>query len=185
VLDARLFPNGQRPVDDFERPDLQTSPDTSGPIAVDVADAIVWQHEESLSPNDPARARAANAPAIFVWDAAARERDPWSPLRRAFVEETLAELELAEIASGDAVAQIARFAETHGKQHIVTTAPRDPRLRGIVAALAQRFDVAIVPAPRFITLDRVTDLARFSRYWNRAKTTAFEPEQDGEMLRLL
>jgi len=185
VLDARLFPNGQRAVDDFERPDLHTAPDTNEPIDVNAADAIVWQHEESLSLSDPARTRAAHAPAIFVWDAAARERDPWSPLRRTFVDETLAELDLAEIANGDAVGEIARFARARGKQHIVTTAPRDPRLRAIAATLAQSFDVTIVPAPRFVTLDRVTDLARFSRYWNRAKDAAFAADTHGEMLRLL
>jgi deoxyribodipyrimidine photo-lyase len=185
VLDARLFPNGQRPVDDFERPDLHASPDTRAAVDVAAADTIVWQHEESLSPNDPARALAPNAPAIFVWDDAARERDPWSALRRTFVEETLAELGLAEIASGDAVAEIARFARAHGKNHIVTTAPRDPRLRAIAAALAERFGVTLVPAPQFVTLDRVTELARFSRYWNRAKDTAFDSGADAAMLRLL
>jgi deoxyribodipyrimidine photo-lyase len=185
VLDARLFPSGQRPIDEFERPDVHTAPDTAEPLDANVAGAIVWQHEESLSPLDPARACAPNAPAIFVWDDAARARDPWSPLRRTFVEETLAELELAEIARGDAVAEIARFARAHGTERIVTTAPRDPRLRAIAAALEQRFDVTIVPAPHFVVLDRVTDLARFSRYWNRAKETAFDAEHDGEILRLL
>jgi deoxyribodipyrimidine photo-lyase len=185
VLDARLFPNGQRPVDEFERPDLHAAPDASEAVDIDAADAIVWQHEESLSPNDPARTSAANASAIFVWDDAARERDPWSPLRRTFVEESLAELELAQIARGDAVTEIARFARVHGKGRIVTTEARDPRLRAIAAALAQSFNLTIVPAPRFVTLDRVTDLARYSRYWNRAKATAFDAEPDGEMLRLL
>jgi len=186
VLDRRLFPNGQRPLDDFERPDLHAPADSDAveAIATSSDDSIVWQHEESLSPNDPGRAHAPAAPAIFVWDDAARVRDPWSPLRRTFVEETLAELELAEIARGDAVREIARFARAHGKRHIVTTAARDPRLRAIAATLAQSFDVTIVPAPRFVTLDRVTDLARFSRYWSRAKETAFVSESGAETLRL-
>ena len=184
-LDERLFPGGQRAVEEFERPDLHAPPDPQEPVAASPDDAIVWQHEESLSPADPARASAPNARAIFAWDDAARERDPWSPQRRAFVEQSLAELALARTASGDAVVEIARFARECGARTIVTTAAIDPRLRTIADRLAETFTVVIVAAPRFVTLDRVTDLGRFSRYWTKAKDTAFEDDDRGDALRLL
>jgi deoxyribodipyrimidine photo-lyase len=185
-LDARLFPHGQNAVEGFERPDMHVSADER-PAATPIAsDAIVWQHDESLSPSDPARAYALNAPAIFVWDETARERDPWSALRRTFVAQTLEELELARIANGDASTEIARFAREHDARTIVTTAPVSPALKATARRLASEFTLEMRPAARMAPLDRDADLARFSRYWSKAKRYAFgDPADSGEPLRLL
>jgi deoxyribodipyrimidine photo-lyase len=174
-LDATLFPNGQHAADDFERPDLHVGADAEPDALALANDAIVWQHEESLSPNDPARAAAPGAPVVFVWDDRARARDPWSPLRVRFVEETLDELPRTTVARGDAVAEILRFARAHAATCVVTTAAIDPRLREIEAALRGDIAVIALAAPRLVTLARETNLGRFSRYWQRAKATAFGP----------
>ena len=171
-LDDRLFPDGQRAVETFERPDLHVRADAA-PSGADVPPgAVVWQHEESLSPLDPARAAAPGAAAIFVWDSRARERDPWSPLRVRFVEETLAELGLSEIARGDAAEEIVRFARERGASAVVMTAAADPRLRAVARGIAERMPAIVLPAPRLAKLDRETDLTRYSRYWGKAKKHA-------------
>jgi deoxyribodipyrimidine photo-lyase len=175
ALDAELFPNGQHARDTAEPRDLRVAGDPPLARPVVPANAIVWQHEESLAPTDAARALASDAPAIFVWDDEARRRDPWSAARIAFVEASLAELELARVARGDAVAEIGAFARERGATAIVVTAPIDPRLRAIVRALRPTFDVVVVEGPRFVTLERDVDLQRFSRYWSRAERTAFTP----------
>ena len=174
-LDARLFPGGTRAVEAREPLALHVPADTAPVPAPPVADAVVWLHDESLSPGDAAAAAAPEAPAIFVWDGEARRRDPWSPQRERFVAETLTELEPGRIATGDAVAEIAAFAREHEARTVVTTAAVDPRLRQIAAALRATFDVVETEPPRFVTLDRAVDLRRFSRYWQRAQTTAFAP----------
>lgn len=185
-LDDRLFPDGQRAVDSFERPDLHVAADAATGAPVSYPDAIVLQHEESLSSHDPARVTAPHAPALFVWDDEARARDPWSPLRTRFIEETLAELDLAEIARGDAVAETLRFASDRGARTIVCTAPVDPRWRAIVARLRDRIDVVLVPPARLAPLDRETDLTRYSRFWGKAKARAYgDLAQAGTQTRLV
>lgn len=184
-LDDRLFPAGQRKAEDFERPDLHTGPDPAPAPFAASSETIVWQHEESLSPHDPARAAAPGAPALFVWDERARERDPWTPLRVRFVDETLGELELGAIARGDAVTEILRFARAHGATRVAYTAAVDPRLREIGERVRAQIETAVLPAPRLAPLDRQTDLARYSRYWGKAKTHAFgDRERPGTQLGL-
>ncbi len=172
ALAARLFPNGQRAVETVVTPDLRVPADAAPP-APDVTDgAIVWQHEESLSRDDPARTLA-RGDAVFVWDDEARARDPWSDARTAFVREALDELDLAAIVAGDAIEEVGRFARARGATTIVAVTPVDPRLRDVAAGLARSFDVVLVPPEPFARLDRSVDLRRFSRYWARAERSAF------------
>jgi deoxyribodipyrimidine photo-lyase len=178
TLEARLFPHGPMPVDDVAPRDLRVPADARTQPAPP-PDTIVWQHDESLSPHDPARALVRDAPAIFVWDDEARRRDPWSPARETFVTESLAELGLARIARGDGAAEIVAFARERGATAVVTTAPVEPRLRAIAAELATVLPLVFVDAPRFAVLDRGVDLRRYSRYWRYAERTAFgEPQTE-------
>jgi deoxyribodipyrimidine photo-lyase len=172
-LDARLFPHGKRAIDGVIERDLTVPADPPERVPQIPGRLVVWQHDESLAPIDAARTLAPRAPAIYVHDALARQRDPWSPARDAFVAEGLAELGLAEIASGDAAREILRFARAHEAAAVLVTAPIEPRLRAVVAELEPHVPVLLVDAPRFATLDRSVDLRRHARYWSRAKRTAF------------
>jgi deoxyribodipyrimidine photo-lyase len=177
-LDAKLFPNGRRVVAEATnaaRAELHVSADPPANTPPPPAKAVVWQHEESLAASDAARSLVPGAPAIFVWDAEARRRDPWPAIRRRFVEESLEELSLSRVASGDAAREIAAFARANEANTIVATAPVDPRLRAIAAELRAGFAVTLVEPPRFATLDRPVDLQRHARYWSRAQHTAFGP----------
>jgi deoxyribodipyrimidine photo-lyase len=175
-LARRLFPNGERALDDVEPHALNAPGDAprAPSLPLVAQPAIVWQHDESLSREDAARTAAPAAPAIFVWDTLARERDPWNARRARFVEETLATLDLARIARGDTISELASFARERGARSIVTVAPVDPRLRAIARALRADFDVVELEPPPFATIERAHDLRRYSRYWRRAERTAFE-----------
>jgi deoxyribodipyrimidine photo-lyase len=175
-LDARLFPNAGRPVEPTgTETDLRVPADDAPASIVVGPNAIVWQHDESIAIVDPARTRAPDAPAIYVRDDESRRRDPWSEAREGFVRESLDEAGASVVERGDAIAAIAAFAADRGATEIVATAPVEPRLREIARALATIPSVRVwlVERPRFADLDRPVDLRRYSRYWNRARRTAF------------
>jgi deoxyribodipyrimidine photo-lyase len=173
ALAERLFPSGERAVAAIAAPSLRVPADEPFVPRAVPERAIVWHHDESLSRDDAARTFAPGAPAMFVWDAEARRRDPWSAARERFVGEAIAELDLARESRGDTAREVAAFAEERGATAIVAVEPVDPHLRAIARDLAARFDVILVPAPRFAVLDRPVDLRRYSRYWAKAERTAF------------
>lgn len=130
--------------------------------------ALLWLHEDCLSPTAPPFVHYPTAPAIFVWD----EPVNWSLKRILFVYECLLELPV-EIERGDPVEVLHTYAKKLGAARIVTQRSPSPRFAEIRKSLTLPVEV-LEPVP-FVELSGQVDLKRFSRYWRRAQSSAFLP----------
>lgn len=175
-LDARLFPQS-RDTDPLEevgtRVSLGVPADAAPPQSPLDPRVVIWAHTDALSDVTSARAAFPEAPVIFASDDATRTRERWSERRIAFVEGSLAEMKVDARAEHRAPEAVVQFARAHGAQAVVTMSSPDPGLRAIAASIADIMPITSLDTAPFATLDRPTDLRRFSRYWKRAEASAF------------
>ncbi len=133
---------------------------------------LVWIHEDSLSPFDPALAAHPDVPAVFVWDDAAIEAEGYSLKRIVFLYECLLAMPV-QIYRGPTVETLSALAARQGAKTICTTASVNPRFAETVLALQRSMQVELVPPQEFIPQKLEADLRRFARFWKRAETHAF------------
>jgi len=139
---------------------------------------LIWLHEGALRRTHPVFAMAApDTPALFIWD---RDRFAASHVgarRQLFIYETLAEMEL-EIYDGDAVSLMPRLVAAHGADRLLVPSSPDPAIIKQLAVIRQAMPavtVELVEDTAFVTLAKEPDLARFFRYWNKARKAALRP----------
>jgi len=163
-------------------PAQPTAPPPAAPGADDLKAPVLWIHAEALGPANAALRTHPQRPAVFVFDPAAAEEEPWGLKRLVFIYECLLELPVT-IRAGDPVTQLLAFVARCGADGVVTTRAVDPRLRAITARLAERVPLAVLepepllpadPEPAGVGLASATqagepDLRRFSRYWRWAE----------------
>jgi len=119
---------------------------------------ILWVHPYALCvPRD--------IPAIFVFDDEFLRREGWTLKRAMFVYECLLELPV-EIARGDTVAEVRRFA---GGREIWSVPDPDPWIQ----ARQRDLDAQALELPPFVDYRGKLDLKRFSRYWQRVEPALF------------
>jgi hypothetical protein len=139
---------------------------------------LIWLHEGALRRTHPVFAAAApGTAAIFVWDRARFAAGHVGARRQLFIAETLAELEI-EIHEGDAAVLLPQLVAAHGANRLLVPASPDPAIIGQIATIRQAMpQVAVeqVEDTAFVTLPREPDLARFFRYWNKARKSALRP----------
>ena len=134
---------------------------------------IVWVHEESLGPANPALQDYPDAAAVFVFDEAWINNQHISRKRLGFLYENCLELPVT-LRKGDVAAEVLGFARRHGADGIVTTAAVDPRLKRVAAALERELPLVILDGEPFVALPRPPRLGRFSRYWREAEPVVWE-----------
>jgi len=163
-------------------PAQPTAPQPAAPRAAHLQAPVLWIHAEALGPSNAALRAPPQRPAVFVFDPAAAEEEPWGLKRLVFIYECLLELPVT-IRAGDPVTQLLAFVARCGADGVVTTRAVDPRLRAITARLAERVPLAVLepepllpadPEPAGVGLASATqagepDLRRFSRYWRWAE----------------
>jgi deoxyribodipyrimidine photo-lyase len=163
-------------------PAQPTAPQPAAPPAAQLQAPVLWIHAEALGPANAALRAHPQRPAVFVFDLAAAEDEPWGLKRLVFIYECLLELPLT-IRAGDPVTELLAFVARCGADGVVTTRAVDPRLRAITARLAERVPLAVLepepllladPEPAGVGLASATqagepDLRRFSRYWRWAE----------------
>ena len=139
---------------------------------------LIWLHEGALRRTHPVFAMAApGTPAIFVWDRARLAAGHVGVRRQLFIAETLAELEL-EIHDGDATVLLPQLAVAHGADRLLVPASPEPAIIGQLVMIRQAvpaLTVEQVADTAFVTLSQEPDLARFFRYWNKARKAALRP----------
>jgi cytochrome c oxidase assembly factor CtaG len=130
---------------------------------------ILWIHGDCLRPTNPALLAHPDAPAIFVWDDELLKQYQISLKRIVFMYEALLELPVT-IYRGDVITQLTAFADQHQADSIVTTVSPAPRFTAICRQLRQRYRVEVLAEPAFVDIPTTTDIKRFSRYWQVAKS---------------
>ncbi|GAC1411628.1 MAG: hypothetical protein NVSMB64_21540 [Candidatus Velthaea sp.] len=170
VLDERLFPDkrGAR-ISDAGGPriELRIPADAVQDALRPAGSVVIWTHTDALSDVNAARRAYPAAPVIFAWDAAMRATDGWSEQRVAFVEGALREMHIDAREYGDASQAVLAFARLHGAEAVITVATPDPHLRATMAAVHAEIPLHALAPPPFASVNRPTDLRRFSRYWRR------------------
>ena len=120
---------------------------------------------------------APGARALFIWDRYRLAAGLVGARRQRFIAETLAELAL-DIYDGDAIDVIPRLVAAHGADRLLVPASPDPAIIRQIAAIRRAMPdvtVDIVEDTAFVTLAKEPDLARFFRYWNKARKSALRP----------
>jgi hypothetical protein len=135
-------------------------------------ETLVWLHEDSLSPRDPALAAHPGAPSVYVWDDTVLQEEGYSLKRVVFLYECLLELP-AELLRGDTVTTLLWKARQCNAKRIAVTWSVQPRFQDWVLALERHLPVDVLPADAFVPDDLNADLRRFSRFWKRAERYAF------------
>ena len=140
---------------------------------MDCVNPIVWVHEESLGPNNPALEDFPEAPALFVFDAAWIRQQQISRKRLGFLYECCLELPVT-IRKGDVVAEVLAFAQRHGADGVVTSGAVDPRLNRTASTIHRDLPLWILDGEPFVELSRPPRLGRFSRYWRDAEPVVWQ-----------
>lgn len=143
-------------------------------------ETIIWVHGDSLSPHNPALLAEPNAPAIFVWDEELINQYQLSLKRIIFIYECLLELPVV-IRRGDVPREVVQFARENQATRILTTHSPSPRFRQICQAILRNMpsgsQLEVFRERPFIEIEGQIDLKRFSRYWQKAKHYALNPNK--------
>ena len=136
---------------------------------------LVWLTLDSASAIGPAAASHPAAPRIFVVDAAWLSAERPALKRLVFLWECLADVPAVEIHIGDPAAILQARAQALGCDGIAVADTPCPRVRAAAAAIARTLPIAVHEWPAFCDRSRVTDLGRFSRFWQKVSRSAMQP----------
>jgi deoxyribodipyrimidine photo-lyase len=134
------------------------------------AKLIVWIHGDNLNPHSSALA-VADAPAVWVWDAALLSRARLSLKRILFVYECLLELPVT-IRRGDVATEVLRFATEHSADGVVTNASISPGFAVRRHQIERLLPVIALAEAPFVEAHAGLDLRRFARYWRKVERSA-------------
>jgi len=169
-LNDQLFADaGHRP----ER--LQIQPTAPWYADSPLGQPLVWLTLDSLGVESPALHRHPAAPVVFVFDPAWIKRERPSLKRLVFIVECLADVPGIEIWHGDPAAVLTNRAAAIGASHVCVATTPCPLVRNAADRLTGSLPVVPVDWPPFCDASRVTDLGRFSRYWNKVSKSAMQP----------
>ena len=139
---------------------------------------LIWLHEGALRRTHPVFAMAApGTPALFIWDHDRFTAGHVGARRQLFIHETLAELDV-DIYEGDAANLVPQLVAAQGAHRLLVPASPDPAIMRQLADIRRAMpDVTVEPVEdtAFVSLAKEPDLARFFRYWNKARKSAMRP----------
>lgn len=136
---------------------------------------LVWLTLDSASPRSPAAAAYPDTARVYVIDPAWVRRERPTLKRLVFLMECLADVPGVEVIVGDPRTVIPERAATHGCDGVCLADTPCPLVRAAARDIAPRLPIDVRPWPALCDRSRVTDLGRFSRYWQQVKRSALAP----------
>ncbi len=178
-LTDRLFPllTDASAQPEAPRPYRKTS-DSNGakPSPRATGKPLLWVHTDDLNPESAAFKQWPGSPAVFVWDTQWLTAQEISLKRIVFIAECLQAMPgHLEIRFGDPATEVLAAAREHGADGIVAQRTPDPRLIQAASHLQRSMPVVWTDPPPFVEGTREFELKRFSRYWQRAQSSAMQP----------
>lgn len=144
---------------------------------------LMWVHTDSLNPGSPMLAAHPDSPIVFIWDREWITKSKITLKRIVFLAECLREMPgTIELRVGDPAVELLSAARECGADYLLVQRTPDPRLQNAAAAVRQHLPVVWFDPPAFVEGVRAFDLKRFSRYWQRAQTSAMEPSRSDSFL---
>ena len=136
---------------------------------------MLWVHTDALNPKSPMLLAHPDSPGVFVWDRQWIVDGAISLKRLVFLTECLQEMPgKLEIRTGDPGAEVLAAARTAGADYVLAQRTPDPRLLAAATELEKHLPVVWYDPPPFVESVRGFDLKRFSRYWQRAQSSAMQ-----------
>jgi deoxyribodipyrimidine photo-lyase len=136
---------------------------------------LVWLTLDSASATSPAAAAYPAAPLVFVVDPAWLAAERPALKRLVFLWECLADVPGLEIHVGDPRQILPARAAALGCDGVAVADTPCPRVRSAAASIAASLPVVVHDWPTFCDRARVSDLGRFSRYWQKVNHAAMQP----------
>jgi deoxyribodipyrimidine photo-lyase len=137
---------------------------------------LLWIHTDSLNPASPMLTENPESPSVFLWDLAWLTQSKISLKRIVFLAECLQEMPgTIDLRIGDPATDLVAQAKAVGADYILAQRTPDPRLLAAATAAQRHLPVLWYDPPPFVEETRPYDLKRFSRYWQRAQSSALLP----------
>ena len=169
LMDASAQPELPRPFRKTPAADSKPSPRALGK-------PLLWVHPDNLNPEWAAFKQWPESAAVFVWDTHWLTTQKISLKRMIFLAECLQEMPgHVQLRFGDPATEVLAAAREAGADSIVAQRTPDPRLIEVGAQLERSMAVVWTSPPPFVEGTREFDLKRFSRYWQRAQSSAMQP----------
>ena len=170
LTDASAQPEPLRPYEKTSAPaETKPSPSVTGK-------PLLWIHTDDLNSETAAFKQWPQSPAVFVWDTHWLATQKISLKRIVFIAECLQQMPgHVEIRFGDPATEVLAAVREQGANSIVTQRTPDPRLVQAAFQLERSIPVVRTAPPPFVEGTREFDLKRFSRYWQRAQSSAMRP----------
>ncbi len=185
-LEQTLFPRLHSPVAATAmptppRPFTPTTAEHSAEHSAEVAGKpLLWVHTDSLNPDSPMLRAHPGSPAVFIWDTEWITKSAISLKRLMFIAECLGEMpDGIELRAGDPGTELLAAAQASGADYVLAQRTPDPRLRAAALAVGRVLPVVWYDPPAFVEDTRAFDLKRFSRYWQRAQSSAMQLTRSG------
>lgn len=149
---------------------------TSSPGTIAGSAPLLWIHTDSLNPELVSLCEHPDRPSVFVWDTDWLVQEHITLKRAMFIAQCLDALPASlTIQVGDPAEKVLAAARASNSDFILVQRTPDPRLLRAATAIAKHIPVVwFDPAP-FLDPDLHPDLRRFSRYWQKAQTSAMQP----------
>lgn len=148
------------------------SPQATSGASSPASRPLVWLTLDSASATSPAAAAHPAAPKVFVIDAAWLDDERPALKRLVFLWECLADVPGVEIHLGDPREILPARALALGCDGVAVAETPCPRVRAAAAGIAANLPVAVHDWPPFCDRSQVSDLGRFSRYWQKVSRSA-------------
>ena len=182
ALEQTLFPRLHQSAGDTSLPN-PPKPFAKSPAAPDekpsptpTGKPLLWIHTDSLNPASPMLRDHPGSPAVFVWDTTWLTEAQITLKRIVFLAECLQEMPPPiELRTGDPATELLAAARATGAGYLLAQRTPDPRLQAAALTLERFLPVLWYDPPAFAQDSRPFDLKRFSRYWQRAQTSALQP----------
>ena len=129
---------------------------------------LIWIHDEALRHDHPVMNGGGQA--VFIWDNDYFDAIHAGFKQRGFIYEALLELPV-EIYQGNTAEMLMKLAD--GRPIRAASTP-NPYLRDIMTNVRKNNVLNLVDEDVFAHLKGASDLRRFFKYWNKAKTSAMQ-----------
>jgi len=134
---------------------------------MEMAKVIIWIHDKALN-HLFLQALDDHTRAVFVWDNQYFQDRSYSLKRLVFIYETLCQMPV-DVIKGDTLEVMRSLAPNE----VRTWFTADTKIKEIARLLSKNCNVEVIKPQPFAQISEAYEFARFFKYWNKAKKTAF------------
>ncbi len=177
ALEQTLFPRLHMPVEAnaMPSPPHPFIPNAKRSSSKASGKPLLWVHTDALNPKSPMLLAHPDSYSVFVWDRQWIVESEIRLKRLVFLAECLQEMPgTLELRVGDPAVEVLAASRAAGAEYVLAQRTPDPRLLAASTEIEKHLPVVWYDPPPFVESVRGFDLKRFSRYWQRAQSSAMQ-----------